>query len=245
MECTGEIMQFDSCFELSPPLFSVILPVWRESSIINASISRLLEQKSSGGVEIIVVDGEQSGSTIKIITAGCVRKTICERGRARQMNNGATIARGEILVFLHVDTLLPAEAFLMIQKTMSDRRVVAGAFDLGFDTNRRIFKITERYVHLRTRLTRVPFGDQAIFIRSGYFQELGGYRNIPIMEDVELMRRIRRRGDSIALISAKVITSPRRYTAEGILYCTLRNLTLQILYCLGVPPERLERWYRR
>ncbi len=235
----------DPCFEMSSPLFSVIVPVWRESSLINTSISRLLGQKASGGAEIIVVDGEQSGSTIKFITSGCVRKVICERGRARQMNNGAAIARGEILVFLHADTLLPAEAFPLIRKTMSDRRFVAGAFDLGFDTHRRIFKITEKYVHLRARLTRVPFGDQAIFIRRGYFQELGGYRNIPIMEDVELMKRIRKRGDSIALIPEKVLTSPRRYAAEGILYCTFRNWTLQILYRLGVSPERLARWYRR
>ncbi len=238
------MMPTDSCLENKPPLFSVIIPVLNESAGINEVISHLEAQEPEGGVELVIVDGDPLGSTISGITSDCVRKVISERGRARQMNKGVSIARGEILVFLHADTWLPASAFSLINQTMNDRRFVAGAFDLGFDTHRMIFKITEKYVHLRTRLTRVPFGDQAIFIRRGYFQELGGYRNIPIMEDVDLMKRIRMRGDRIAIIPEKVLTSPRRYETEGILYCTLRNWVLQILYSCGVSPERLKKWYR-
>ncbi|HEY6010022.1 MAG TPA: glycosyl transferase family 2, partial [Nitrospirota bacterium] len=102
----------------------------------------------------------------------------------------------------------------------------------------------ERYVHLRTRLTQVPFGDQAIFMRRPYFDQLGGYRDIPIMEDVEIMKGIRKRGDAVVIIPEKVMTSARRYEQEGIILCTLRNWMLQILYALGVPPERLAGLYR-
>jgi rSAM/selenodomain-associated transferase 2 len=244
MEGTGKMMPTDSRLENKPPLFSVIIPVLNESPGINEVINRLQAQEPQGGSELVIVDGDPSGSTINGIPSDCVRKVISERGRAPQMNKGASIATGEILVFLHADTRLPDGAFSLINQAMNDQRFVAGAFDLGFDTQPMIFRITEKYVHLRTRLTRVPFGDQAIFIRRGYFQELGGYRDIPIMEDVDLMKRIRMRGGRIAIIPEKVLTSPRRYEAEGILYCTFRNWVLQILYSFGVSPERLKKWYR-
>jgi hypothetical protein len=107
-----------------------------------------------------------------------------------------------------------------------------------------MFRVTEKYVFFRTRLTRIPFGDQAIFMRRSFFDELGGYRDIPVMEDVEIMKRIRKRGDNIIIIPQQVMTSARRYEEEGIVSCTLRNWMLQILYALGVSPERLERFYR-
>jgi GT2 family glycosyltransferase len=127
---------------------------------------------------------------------------------------------------------------------MTGGRYAAGAFDLGIRTERKIFRITERYVALRSRLTRVPFGDQAIFIRRDYFEHIGGYSNIPIMEDVDLMRRIRKKGDRICIIPEKVMTSARRWEKEGVLCATLRNWMLQSSYALGVPPERLAKYYR-
>ncbi len=244
MEDTREMTSLNLCWGKKPPQFSVVIPVLNESQGINEAISRLRAQEPDEGIELVVVDGDPSGSTINGVTSNCVRKVISERGRARQMNHGAAIARGEILVFLHADTRLPAEAFPLIHQAMSDQRLVAGAFDLGFEAHRSIYKITEKYVYFRTRLTRIPFGDQAIFIRRRYFQEIGGYRDIPIMEDVDLMKRIKRRGNRIAIIPEKVLTSPRRYEAEGILSCTFRNWVLQILYSLGVSPERLGKWYR-
>jgi rSAM/selenodomain-associated transferase 2 len=226
------------------PAVSLIIPVLDEAENISEIIQRIRELDADGAAEIIVVDGDPEGSTVNTIKDECVRTVISEKGRARQMNSGAALATGDILLFLHADTLLPSNAFGLIQAVMNDKGFVGGAFDLGFNTRRRIFKITEMYVFLRTRLTNIPFGDQAIFIRRLPFEQLGGYLDIPIMEDVELMKRIRKRGDRIRIIPEKVRTSVRRYEQEGIVYTTIRNWMLQLQYALGVPPERLVRWYK-
>jgi rSAM/selenodomain-associated transferase 2 len=223
---------------------SIILPVLNEAVTINPAILALQSIGSAGLAEIIVVDGDPSGSTIKTITVGGVRTAVAEKGRARQMNYGASLASGDILLFLHADTRLPLNAISLIQEALSSSRFVAGAFTLGFDTERVIFKVTETYVALRTRLTKVPFGDQAIFVRRDYFERMGGYRELPIMEDVEFMKRIRKRGDPVCILREKALTSPRRYEQEGIFFCTFRNMTLQLLYAAGVTPERLAAWYR-
>jgi rSAM/selenodomain-associated transferase 2 len=226
------------------PALSIIIPVLSEAGSIGETIHHIRGLDAAGTAEIIVVDGDPGGSTISAIKAEDVRMVVAEKGRARQMNLGAALATGDVLLFLHADTLLPSNAFALIRSTMNDKRFVGGAFDLGFNTKRKIFKITEGYVFLRTRLTKIPFGDQAIFIRRDYFEKIGGYRDIPILEDVELMKRIRKRADAIRIILAKVRTSVRRYEKEGVLFCTLRNWLLQISYALGMSPERLAKWYK-
>ena len=225
-------------------LISIILPVLHEAGTINTVIAHLRDLQQNSPLELIVADGDPAGSTLHAIRDKGIVRTLSEPERARQMNCGASLAKGEILLFLHADTLLPRQALTRIAAALADTRFVAGAFDLGFDTNRSLFRLTEKYVALRTRLTRVPFGDQAIFIRRPYFEKIGGYAEIPLMEDVELMRRIRTQGDRICIIPEKVLTSPRRYEQEGILYCTFRNWTLQACYKAGVSPEKLVTWYR-
>ncbi len=226
------------------PALSIIIPVLNEAGSISETVDHIRGLDAAGRVEIIVVDGDPGGSTVGTIKDDGVRTAVSERGRARQMNHGAALATGEVLLFLHADTHLPSNAFDLIRSTMNDKRFAGGAFDLGFDSKRRIFKITEAYVFLRTRLTKIPFGDQAIFIRREIFEKVGGYRDIPIMEDVELMRRIRKRSDNICIIPVKVRTSVRRYEQEGVLNCTLRNWLLQISYVLGMSPEQLAKWYK-
>lgn len=226
------------------PKVSIILPVLNEAGRINEVIAHLRSRNRDKTAEIIVVDGDPRGGTINAIRDEGIVKITSARGRAHQMNSGAVLASGDILLFLHADTLLPNHALAKIAVVMRDGCLVAGAFDLGINSNRRIFRITEKYVFLRTRLTRVPFGDQAIFIRRAYFEKIGGYQDIPLMEDVEIMGRIRKRGDRICIIPAKVLTSPRRWEKEGILFCTFRNWTMQMLYALGIPPERLKKWYQ-
>jgi len=226
------------------PAISVIIPVLNEAQGINDVITPIRSHAAVDAVEIIVADGDSAGSTVRAISHPGIITAVAEKGRGSQMNRGAILATGHILLFLHADTFLPPNAFACIRKCMEVTRHAGGAFDLGIDSKRKIFRITERYVAWRTRLTRIPFGDQAIFVRRDYFERIGGYRDIPIMEDVDLMRRIRQRGDAICVVPEKVITSARRWERDGIVFGTLRNWMLQALYCCGVAPERLARFYR-
>ena len=225
-------------------LISTILPVLHEAGAINTVITHLRDLQQNGPLEIIVVDGDPLGSTLQAIRDDGIVRVLSEPGRARQMNRGASLAQGEVLLFLHADTLLPRQALTRIADAQTDPRFVAGAFALGFDTKKSIFRITEHYAALRTRFTSIPFGDQAIFVGRAYFEKIGGYAEIPLMEDVELMGRIRKRGDRICIIPEKVRTSVRRYEREGILYCTVRNWMLQVCYSAGISPEKLVKWYR-
>ena len=222
---------------------SFIIPVWKEASIINHTIEHVEERAKDRPVEIIVVDGDHEGSTVDVIRSGRVMPVISQKGRGLQLNAGALHASGSILVFLHADTRLPADAVSLMFSVMNSDRNVAGAFDLRIDSDRIIFRIIDRMASFRSRLTRIPYGDQAIFIRRDYFHRLGGFRNIPIMEDVELMRRIKRRKDKIHILKQQVVTSPRRWQQEGIIRCTARNWLLISLYLLGVNPEKLIHFY--
>ncbi|HYA14281.1 MAG TPA: TIGR04283 family arsenosugar biosynthesis glycosyltransferase [Syntrophales bacterium] len=226
------------------PEFSFIIPVWNEESVILRTIEHILSLQSAAGAEIIVVDGDPAGKTMEIARRASVKTVISERGRGSQMNHGAALAAGNILIFLHADTRLPPYALGLIDTVMRDESCTAGAFDLAIDSERPVFRLIEKAASLRSRLTRVPYGDQAVFMRKDVFNELGGFRNIPIMEDVEIMRRIKRRGGKICIIDKAVRTSSRRWDREGIVYTTLRNWLLITLYLLGVKPEKLVKFYR-
>jgi rSAM/selenodomain-associated transferase 2 len=223
---------------------SIIIPVLNEAPLINNVIDHLHSLGGDVENEIIIVDGDPEGSTLKAISHDDVRQLKSSRGRWIQMNEGARNAKGNMLLFLHADTELPLDALRLIATAMEDKRYVAGAFDLGIKSERIVFRAIESAVSLRSRITRIPFGDQAIFVRKNYFDEIGGYRDMPIMEDVEIMERIRKRGDKIFIIPQKVHTSSRRWEQEGILRCTLRNWFLQILYLLRISPHRLSQFYR-
>jgi rSAM/selenodomain-associated transferase 2 len=226
------------------PSISIIIPVLNESHRVNELISHLYSLEGSEQAEIIVVDGSLDKGTLEAIRDVETIKIRSLQGRGRQMNEGAKIAQGNSLVFLHADTELPHNALMLVRAAMENTKYVAGAFDLGIQSERLLFRLIERFASIRSRITRIPFGDQAIFIRKDYFNTIGGYQEIPLMEDVEIMMRVRKRGDPISIIRQKVSTSPRRWEREGILFCTIRNWFLQILYFLGVSPERLKRFYR-
>ncbi len=224
---------------------SIVVPVLHEQASVGDLIGHIRKLDSDSiPPELIVVDGDPSASTIKTIQQNGVITAVSETGRAEQMNRGAVLATGDVLLFLHADTFLPKNAFELIRAALKDPKCVGGAFNLAILSGRKVFRITEAYVRFRTRITRVPFGDQAIFLRKEYFERIGRYRNIPLMEDVELMTRIRKRGDRICIIPEKVTTSARRWERDGIVRGTVRNWTLQMLYCCGVAPERLARYYR-
>ena len=226
------------------PKFSIIVPVFHEGNRINDLIDHLNSLDSKESFEIIVVDGDRERDTLKAIQSNRVIKIFSEKGRAKQMNAGASIAKGDILIFLHADTELPTHALKKIESVIEKRGYTAGAFDLGIQSKKLIFKVIAFLGSLRSRLNRIPYGDQAIFLRTEYFNNIGGYKEIPLMEDVELMRRIKRSGKKIWILYDRVMTSPRRWEKEGVIYCILRNWVLQGLYFLGVSPHKLVNFYR-
>jgi rSAM/selenodomain-associated transferase 2 len=223
---------------------SVIVPVINEAGGINQLIEHLGSLRKGNDIEIIVSDGDPQGRTINAIKDDRVTRVSSGKGRGMQMNKGAAAATGEILLFLHADTSLPSGAFEKIAAVMRTGFYAGGAFDLGIDSCRIALKIVEQAASLRARITRIPYGDQAIFIRRDIFQDMCGYMDFPIMEDVDLMQRLKRAGRPIIIIAQKVRTSPRRWEREGVAYCTVRNWALVTLYMMGVSPEKLARFYR-
>jgi len=228
----------------SRPYVSVVVPVINEAGRINALIGHLRSLGRGESIEIIVVDGDPAGSTIDAVADDDVIVALGDRGRARQMNRGAELARGEVIIFLHADTYLPPNAFERIRTVLAEENCLGGAFSLGVDTRSVAVRFIAAVSNLRNRLTRVPFGDQAIFLRRDYFNSIGGFRDIPFLEDVELMKRIRKRGDRIRILPDRVISSARRWEKEGLLYCATRNAVVLALFALGVSPRRLAGFYR-
>ncbi len=223
---------------------SIIIPVLNEVSIIQQAIDHIFSLPRDGELEVIVVDGSPDGETIRAIRNSDVKRISAGRGRSIQMNKGASAASREILLFLHADTTLPEDAFADISRALENDLVVGGAFSLGIQSDRFTFRIIEKAATIRSRITRVPYGDQAIFLRKDYFHAVGGFREIPLMEDVDMMRRIRKAGGRIEIVPSQVKTSPRRWEEEGIVYCTLRNWSLITLYLLGLPSEKLTKFYK-
>ncbi|MDD5772685.1 MAG: TIGR04283 family arsenosugar biosynthesis glycosyltransferase [bacterium] len=226
--------------------FSIIIPVFQEADKINGLIENILNQFSDDKFEIIVVDAESSLNTINAINIEFdnIKKITSVKNRAKQMNAGAYVSEGEVLVFLHADCVLPGDALIQIKKSLkSDTKIVAGAFDIKIDSDNIIFKIISIISSLRSRYTKIPYGDQAIFVQKEYFFKLGKYREIPIMEDVDLMLRIKKNNGRIHIFSASVTASPRRWENEGILYYTLKNWIITTLYFIGISPDKLKIFY--
>ncbi len=223
---------------------SIVIPVFQEAYTINHTLDHLINLPFSGRFDIIVVDAAPSPTTIGAIRRTDVAKITAPKGRGPQMNRGAAAAAGDILLFLHADTRLPLDALESVAEALRSPRIVGGAFHLGIASSNPLFRVIEAAVSLRTRLTRIPYGDQALFFDRRFFSRIGGFSDIGIMEDVELMRRVKKGGHRIRILPARVRTSPRRWQREGIVNCTLRNWLLLTRFYLGTPPDRLARHYR-
>lgn len=219
--------------------FSIIIPTLNEATTISKVVASL--RKLSGEFEVIVADGGSTDDTVNLAKTGDVRVIETVRGRGRQMNAGAQIASGEVLVFLHADTRLPESALVMIEHLLQDKRVCGGNFSLVFDGCTREARLLTRIYPL-LRLGGMCYGDSAIFIRRDVFERLGGYRDYPIFEDCDLYRRMRRIGKFVRLPAAAA-TSSRRFEGRFVRTFALWA-TMQVLYWLGVDPNRLVRWYK-
>jgi rSAM/selenodomain-associated transferase 2 len=219
---------------------SIIIPVFNEANTLEETLSKV---QNASGVEVIVVDGGSQDETVALAHSLGVKVILADAGRAGQMNTGALAATGEILLFLHADTHLPANFDTLIRQALQDPRTVAGAFELSINANLRGLRIIEKLVNWRSRFFSLPYGDQAIFIWTNRFQDLDGFPNLPIMEDFEFMRRLKQHG-KIAIIPVPVVTSGRRWQKLGVLKTTFINQLIILGYFLGVPPSQLVRWYR-
>jgi len=220
---------------------SVIIPVLHETKI-NHFLSDLLEKKGKENLEIIVVDGDLMGSTLNLISYKTVKKMTSAKGRAIQQNKGAKKASGDILLFLHADTLLPHDFTQLIRQAIYSGNS-GGAFDLCIDSSHPFLKLVSRVASIRSRVTRIPYGDQAIFITRDLFLQINGFPEIPLMEDIALMQKIKKTRAGFKILPRKVLTSARKWMKDGIIYTSLRNPLLAILYYMGVPPRVLVKFY--
>ncbi|MEZ6853997.1 TIGR04283 family arsenosugar biosynthesis glycosyltransferase [Halodesulfovibrio aestuarii] len=232
---------------------SVVIPVWHEAAGINERIAHVFQRAAEAdvppAVEVIVADGDPEATTLAAIKHVGVISVKSPQGRAVQMNAGAARATGDVLLFLHADTVLPVRAFDLIRNvfeksTPAKSSAKAGAFTLSIASDSRFLYLVSMLANWRNRLTRTPYGDQAQFFVRTYFEELSGYAPIPLMEDVDIMRRIRGRNEPVVIINSPVSTSARRWETEGIYKCTLRNVLLRLLYGAGVSAQTLSNWYR-
>lgn len=225
---------------------SIIIPVLNEELMIRKTLQNILNIQTTElrPWQIIVVDGGSQDCTLEIVKSFPVEVLQITGGRSVQMNEGAKIATGEVLLFLHGDTLLPADFADWVAKIMNTPGAIVGAFRLKINSSQSLLRVIEILVNVRSHYGQLPYGDQAIFLRAETFRKIGGFPLMPIMEDFVLIRQLSKIG-KIVIAPAAVITSERRWQKLGICKTTLINQLMIIGYWCGVSPEKLAKWYRR
>ena len=218
---------------------SVIVPTLDESRCLADAVRSVGPR---GEVEVIVVDGGSADDTVEVAEKIADRVVAAPRGRAAQLNAGAAVARGEALLFLHADSRLPEGAADRVRCALASAEAVGGAFAVAIESPRRSLGVLSRLINWRARRLGAPYGDQALFVRRADFEAIGAYRQLEIMEDVDLVRRLRRRG-RLVWIADPVRISDRRWRANGVVRTTAVNLAAAGLYRMGVSPRRIRRWY--
>jgi len=223
------------------PSISVIMPAINEAAYIGAAVRAA---QPSPDVEVIVVDGGSFDATADIASSLGAKVVSCEAGRARQANAGAQSAHGEILLFLHADTILPLGWEGRVKKTLAYDDPIAGAFAFAVDMQGFSMRLFTKVAHFRARRLQMPYGDQGLFLRRSTFEEVGGFPDLPIMDDFEMVRRLRRLGH-IQILETAAVTSGRRWRRIGVWRTMLTNQLCVIGYLCGVPPQRIAKWYDR
>ena len=227
--------------EASNRAISIIIPTLNEAQNLPRSLQAL---QTIPLVDVIVVDGGSLDDTVNVAESWGA-KVICSpvSGRAHQMNVGAAVAQGDILLFLHADTYLPNGFDRLVRQTLAQPKVIAGAFELAIEGQATGLRLVEWGVNRRSRLCQMPYGDQALFLPAETFRAICGFPDLPIMEDFELVRRLKQQG-RIAIAPGTVTTSGRRWQKLTVFRTTVINQLVIIGYLLGASPARLARWYR-
>lgn len=220
-------------------MISIIMPVLNEEEVIERSLRSTTALQ--GDFEIIVVDGGSSDKT-KEIAKGYAKVITSKRGRAKQMNAGAKIAKGDILLFLHADSQLPNNALPEIEKAFRGPKVMGGALKFNLDDPSLLLKVLVFFANLRANIVKVYLGDHGLFVKRPVFEKIGGFNEIDLMEDVDLCRRLRREGKLVQL-DVEITTSARRLKKRGILKTVIQMQMNRFLFFIGVSPRRLHRLY--
>lgn len=220
----------------------MVVPVLDEEAVLASTLTALALGLDAAD-EVRVVDGGSRDRTAEIARAFGATVLESRRGRGLQMNAAADGAPGDLLLFVHADTLLPAGWRRDLERVLSDPAVCWGRFDLAFDKGGLLLRLIARLISWRSRLMRSATGDQAIFVRREDFEAVGGYREETLFEDVDLARRLRGRG-AMGIPRGRAVTSSRRWRNRGVWATTLRMWTLKSLYLSGVSSTRLARHYR-
>lgn len=192
--------------------------------------------------EIVVVDGGSIDASVATARPLCDSVIEGSRGRAQQMNLGAKASHGDVIAFVHADTIVPTTFAADIAAALSDQAVVGGRFDVKLDSTALPYRIIGAMISLRSRISRTGTGDQAIFVRRDVFDRLGGFPEIELCEDLEFSRRMKRAG-RVACLRARVTTSARRWSRDGVARTVVRMWLVRAMYLMGVPPARLKRMY--
>jgi rSAM/selenodomain-associated transferase 2 len=221
---------------------SIIIPTLNEEAALGPLLS--LCRTSFADAEIIVADGGSKDGTVGCAEAAGVRIVNAPRGRASQMNAGADVAAGEILWFLHADCMPTTRAVSLLCQAMDDESVAGGGFRWVLDGDRWYYPFVTRLAHLKNRIKRNLYGDMGIFVRTSVFRELGGYAPLPFLEDMDLCRRLHRKG-KIVILNEPLVSSDRRLLKRGPLRSFILNDVIKMAYRMGVSPETLMKWYYR
>lgn len=227
---------------MTAPRLSIIIPTLNEEEEIGAALAALQPLRACG-CEVIVADGGSADATVARAQPLADAVMVSEPGRARQQNAGAAAARGGVLLFLHADTRLPDGADGLIGDGLRETARGWGRFDVRLTGRHPLLRVIERMMNLRSRLTGIATGDQAIFVRRDWFREAGGVPEIPLMEDVALSKALKRRGPPLCLRET-VLTSSRRWEQRGVWRTMVLMWRLRLEYWRGVDPEQLAARYR-
>jgi rSAM/selenodomain-associated transferase 2 len=223
------------------PALSIIIPVLDEAEGIAAALDALAPVRRDGA-ELIVVDGGSTDRTVEIARERANHVLTAPRGRASQMNAGAQIATGDVLVFLHADTRLPSDTFRLILDGLARSGKAWGRFEIAIEGKNPLLAIVAAFMNLRSRLTGIATGDQAMFATRATFRDAGGFPDIALMEDVEMSRKLKRVSRPLCL-SARAVTSGRRWEKHGVLRTMLLMWRLRLAYFFGAEPATLARRY--